>query len=201
MRDEEDGVVVARRKKKLAAAGRRSGELNEAEPKVSSGSAQLETTFLSFSFEDLPPNHAKMKTVAAYLLVRSPEAIFKRCKIVISPGAWRCHRGDSCPEEPGAGPGKGGRRRRSRVGGGGCSSSSFDRGVLFSRSLSCLPSSLSASLALEFTSTTIPQAQLGGNASPKAADIEKILSSGECEFSVFLIPSASARVGRSSRQG
>ena len=165
------------------------------------GAAQLETTFLSFSFEDLPPNHAKMKTVAAYLLVRSPEAIFKRCKIVISPGAWRCHRGDSCPEEPGAGPGKGGRRRRSRVGGGGCSSSSFGRGVLFSRSLSCLPSSLSASLALEFTSPTIPQAQLGGNASPKAADIEKILSSGECEFSVFLIPSASARVGRSSRQG
>ena len=58
MRDEEDGVVVARRKKKLAAAGRRSGELNEAEPKVCSGlhnSKQLSSLFLSKTFPPITP--------------------------------------------------------------------------------------------------------------------------------------------------
>ena len=114
-----------------------------------------------------------MKTVAAFLLVRSPESIHQGRVIAISSRARRCRRGDSSSEELGSrGPEWGGapiaRRRLLLL-------LLFDRpSVPLSLSL-CSPFSLLNS----HQNTPIPQAQLGGNASPKAADIEKILSSGE----------------------
>lgn len=160
---------------------RRDGDGGRNE-KSSSAFFRLLFTLKLFPLSEDPfPNHAKMKTVAAFLLVRSPESIRRICEITVPSRACAVQRGDSSPKELGARARKARRRRRSRVvgsGGGGCSCSSLPLiGPSALRSLSLL-----AHLALPNSHSKHPiqQAQLGGNASPNAADIEKILSSGEC---------------------
>lgn len=153
-------------------------------------------TLQLFSFPKTFPNHAKMKTVAAFLLVRSPESIRRICEIPIPSRVCAVQRGDSSPTELGARARKARRRRRSRVvgsgGGGGCSCSSLPL-----IGPSALSLSLLAHLALPNSHSKHPiqQAQLGGNASPNAADIEKILSSGECLLFLILIAATKSTIG------